>query len=97
MYCMCEYKNKSEAFTAVISLISLYNSVACHETCIHKHNHTAVHRYIQNVHTHTHTHTYAFCQNVKKSSNGHDTQVTSLVKDGVGEKVKTQAHKKEKK
>lgn len=24
--------NKSEAFTAVISLISLYNSVACHET-----------------------------------------------------------------
>lgn len=42
MYCMCEYKNnKSEAFTAVISLISLYNSVACHET----HMHTLSHAY----------------------------------------------------
>lgn len=61
MYCMCEYKNnKSEAFTAVISLISLYNSVACHETHMHTqtHSHTAVHVYTETrTHTHSHTHT----------------------------------------
>lgn len=55
MYCMCEYKNnKSEEFTAVISLISLYNSVACHETHMHTqtHSQTAVHvRIYRDAHT----------------------------------------------
>ena len=99
---MCEYKNnKSEAFTAVISLISLYNSVACHETHAHTqtHSHTAVHVYTEmRAHTHTHTHSLKdLCirYDGRKVVYGHDTQVTSLVKDGKGEKVKTHAHKKE--
>lgn len=62
MYCMCEYKNnKSEAFTAVISLISLYNSVASHETYVHTHTHThtAEHVYTEkHTHTHIHSHTH---------------------------------------
>lgn len=59
MYCMCEYKNnKSEAFTAVISLISLYNSVASHETHVRTHTHTQQNMYIQRC-THTFTHTHA--------------------------------------
>lgn len=56
MYCMCEYKNnKSEAFTAVISLISLYNSVACHEihTQTHPYSSKGIYR-----DSRTHTHTY---------------------------------------
>lgn len=60
MYCMCEYKNnKSEAFTAVISLISLYNSVACHETRVRTqtHSHTAEHVYTE-MPTHTLAHIY---------------------------------------
>lgn len=72
MYCMCEYKNnKSEAFTAVISLTSLYNSVACHETHMHTQSRTPPHTYISiciysDAHTptrarmHTHTHTRIF-------------------------------------
>lgn len=98
---MCEYKNnKSEAFTAVISLISLYNSVACHETHTLTHTQTLIQQYmyIQRC-THTHTHAYKLVYSSlrwEESSNGHDTQVTSLVKDGKGEKVKTHAHKKEK-
>ena len=59
---MCEYKNiKSEAFTAVISLISLYNSVACHE----KHTHT----YIHNTNA-PHTHTRILSLKWEKKSNG---------------------------
>lgn len=56
MYCLCEYKNnKSEAFTAVISLISLYNSVACHET--HAYTNTLIQQYTYiQIHAHKHTH-----------------------------------------
>lgn len=90
MYCMSEYKNnKSEAFTAVISLISLYNSVACHETHTHSYSSTCIH-------THTQPKTTFSSLRWEESSHGHETQVTSLVKDGKGEKVKTHAHKKEK-
>lgn len=59
--CVNIKNNKSEAFTAVISLISLYNSVACHET--HRHSHTAVNVYTEmHAHTqaHTQTHTLAY-------------------------------------
>lgn len=92
---MCEYKNiQSEAFTAVISLISLYNSVACHETHTHSYSSTCIYRDAR-AHTHTFTLTYSLLR-WEESSNGHDTQVTSFVKDGKGEKVKTHAHKKEK-
>lgn len=47
MYCMSGYKNKSEAFTAVIPVISLYNSVACHETHTHTHSYssTCIYKY----------------------------------------------------
>lgn len=99
---MCEYKNnKSEEFTAVISLISLYNSVACHEThtCTHKHTLTnsSTCTYIQRcTHTYTHTDLRNRCQDGRKVVMGMDTQITSLVKDREGEKVKTHAHKKEK-
>lgn len=59
MYCMCEYKNnKSEAFTAVISLISLYNSVACHETHTRTHTHTLIQQYTY-IQSHAHRHTRA--------------------------------------
>lgn len=73
MYCMCEYKNKSEAFTAVIALISLYNSVACHETHMrtqtrtspHTHSSTCIYRDAD-----THTRTYSSLR-WEESSNGH--------------------------
>lgn len=98
---MCEYKNnKSEAFTAVISLISLYNSVACHENT-HARTNTLIQQYMyiqRCTHTHSYTHTKSifFAKDGRKVAMGMDTQVTSLVKDRKGEKVKTHAHKKEK-
>lgn len=90
LYVLYEWieNNKSEAFTAVMSSISLYNSVACHDT----HTHTAVH-----VYTGTHIHClartdYVFITNLG-SSRTYDNQVTSLVKDGRGEKVKMRSLK----
>ncbi len=72
----------------------------------HTNTHTLIQQYMYiqrctHAHTQTHTHTHAYklvysSLRWEESSNGHDTQVTSLVKDGKGEKVKTHAHKKEK-
>lgn len=58
---MSEYKrNISEAFTAVISLISLYNSVACHESAhmrAHTHSYGNTCIYIDtDVHKHAQIH-----------------------------------------
>lgn len=85
MYCMCEYKNnKSEAFTAVISLISLYNSVACHETHMHtlSYSSTCIYRCTHTqTNTLTHTDWRILRYDGRKIVMGMDTQVTSLVKD----------------
>ena len=68
---------------------------------MHTHKHTLIQQYMyiqRCAHTHTHTHSLKdLCirYDGRKVVYGHDTQVTSLVKDGKGEKVKTHAHKKE--
>lgn len=73
IYVMCEYKNiKSEAFTAVISLIFPLQFSGLPWN-------TRTHVYTQ---THTRTHTQALNSSLNgRRVMGMDTQVTSLVKD----------------
>lgn len=74
LYAWIEKKNnnnKSEAYTAVISSISLYNSVACHEKHVDTQTHTHSNRQ-HNVFTETRTHTPATrSQGWEESRNGY--------------------------